>query len=630
MDPRPTVPPDPSEPGASPAAGPRALLATGLIFLAVHGALTWLLPPGGAWGWRFWGGNALRYLEPWFSLLWFAAGVAAVFVVALRGDRLAGEAAPARPAGNREDQAHAENAALRGLTGAPGDDRNEFDTGAARTMRGPAAVLGGAVAVMAAAAIVFVLLGSRYALLGDNLLRAREAEAGIGPPSESGIMKLFAFLASTWKAGAPGSGEAVMGAVSIAAGSIFAASAWWWSLRARGPSASLGMTFFALLSGGFVALFCRYIEVYPLPLALLFLATIAAERAAQGRGSAAVALILLAICIFLHRVSLLWLPALAAPMALRGTGIRTGIPTSRAASWIFGTTAAGAVAAVILAGRSSFLLDLLPTPDRAYTVFSIPHLSDFLNAQFLGSPLGLLAGMALVSLLRPPRIPAGTVILALAWLCPVTALFFFRPLLGGADWDILALATPFAALFCVRVLGRSRPRLLLLAAVLSAWNTLPWLAVQSSTASVDRVRDLVNSDQADYYRTHPAPLHLAFLFAANGLGDLQQKELLRGTEEWPEDPRFSHNLALLARARGSWDEAERHAETAYRIQPAYIAPLDILYEAYRRRGDRSRQARAGSAILEAAAQRPEMAGRYFSPSRLEEIRRELRMLEQPR
>ena len=441
------------------------------------------------------------------------------------------------------------------------------------------------------------------------------------------------------------SGGTVFRAVSVLSGGIYAAAGWYLCGRlcpsspgrpSPGDVNARLLLFLGLMSAGTVELFCGYLEVYPLVLALLLTATATAVAAAEGRLPGFIPILLAAVCVALHRVSLFWIPAALLPLILAGKG-RTvdGRLARRFTAVLLILELAGGL---VLAGKLSVLLPLLPRPETRYTLFSVPHLSDYFNAQFLGSVAGcLLLPPALLRLWRVERLPLSSLVLCWSAAVPAVGLFLFRPILGGADWDLLVLAAPFAFLAAASAMNdfdeaaagppRARtaahPAWIPVAVLFSVFNTVPWLLVQAGDASLARVRDLISTDAADYFLEHPAPLQLAFLFASNGLPDLQQEELKRGAQEFPADPRFAFNLAVLARDQGRPEDAERWALAAYSARRGYLPALDLLYDLYKSQNRRSDQEGAGRTILDAYSAEPALVRRYLPAERIAAIKNDL-------
>ena len=95
-----------------------------------------------------------------------------------------------------------------------------------------------------------------------------------------------------------------------------------------------------------------------------------------------------------------------------------------------------------------------------------------------------------------------------------------KMVLGAADWDIIAFVGLPLLLWTTAHAGRSsrlgrEPMAFLV--LLSLGNTWGFVLVNNGEASLTRIRDIVSTDPAPYYSSHPAGLHLASLFGANGL-----------------------------------------------------------------------------------------------------------------
>lgn len=473
--------------------------------------------------------------------------------------------------------------------------------------------------------IVCLLFRSMYAFLGDNFLRVQEALLGKSSPNEVGAMSTLHWLTRVAGATDLRGGQAVFVGVSYLAGVIFWAAltglCFLLARRASRPRSDVRWMLGGLAGSGIIALFCGYVEVYPLVLAVLALAVFAAVAAELGAVPRFVPVLVLAVAVLLHRVSLLWVPMALYPM-LSSSGLHRRLDGRT----ILGATLLlGILAAIGLQGRTPVLLPLVAA-DRGYSLFSMAHLSDFWNSQALGSLPGmLLAPIAVWMLFRRDPTPFSACgSLALGAIPPSLALFLFRPTLGGSDWDLLALATPFALVFAAwwavsAAENWARP-MLKVAVVLGCVNTLPWLAVQSGEISIQRTRDLVTTDRAPYFTKNPPPMHLSALFGSNGRTDLQREALLDGRRTYPDDPRYAVGLARLARSEKDWSSAERWALEAYQQDRMLLPALDVLYDAFGATGKTEEQFLAGMAILEAAEREHAVVEGYLSGGRLAEIR----------
>ncbi|MBK8232587.1 MAG: hypothetical protein IT349_15290 [Candidatus Eisenbacteria bacterium] len=465
--------------------------------------------------------------------------------------------------------------------------------------------------------VLFVVLRSEYAFLGDNFLRVHEAERGLSSPNEVGIMAIFHLGTRIARSHDWGDARGVITLVSWIAGALFVAVTLAFARRSAQP----GLVFSGLLAGGASLLFCGYVEVYPLVLAVGAASVHFAWRAARGDSPPWIAILLSAAAIALHRIAIVWAPVAVLPILLApGTTVpRRALWLALVLPWILGITA---VVATPLGG--GLLLPLFGGNNPHYQLLSAARLSDFLNAQWIGSFAGaLLAPVALLQVLRAPSIDRPTLVLGAAWYLPFVVLFFFRPTLGGADWDVLALASPFAALFALTVLPPAVPRAVV---ALSLALALPWIAAQHGDPAVARVRDLIRTDRGDYYRTHPPEMHLAMLFGSNRRFAEQEEELKAGAARFPKDPRYPYNLSALYRLQARWDLAETFATRSWQMERAYLPPVDVLYDVFRETGRREDQLLAGLALLEAYDSQREAVTKYLSERRIEQIRSEVEAL----
>ena len=490
----------------------------------------------------------------------------------------------------------------------------------------------------------------RYGLLGDNWLRVTEAVAGHGNGNERGAIAFYSALVSRFSDGTLEDAAEVFRNVGRISGLVYAMC---WiaitgALRGNVGERS-GITTFAIFSGAF-ALFCGYLEIYAPLLAILVLLLAISLRAVRNPRLAPIAPLLAVGAAAFHLAALLWLPMAMVPLLSRvfaPTRVRVLVATGAAATL-------GIAVALFLSRGHSLFLRIAPTDAKPYSLLSPAHLSDYANAQWLGSAPGLLLGVAgLIALWRSDSVERAdrrdvstgaddcvsteSWLTLWGWILPAIGLFVFNPVLGAADWDVLSLSAPFALAFALAALGsqgdtvthRLRTSRVFPIAAASAVLVAPaWFLLLNSSASLDWTSRLIEHDRADYYQTHPAPLHLAFLFRTNGLEDEANAQLERGRTLHPDDPRFPLGLARTAAAEGRWDDAEALAMESYGIVRGYLPALDILYDVYRETGNREDQIGVGELLLKSADADPEGVSTFLSSERLETIRTELRRLEQ--
>ncbi len=289
------------------------------------------------------------------------------------------------------------------------------------------------------------------------------------------------------------------------------------------------LTFGLLASLGLVQLFFGYVENYSFAAAGILIYLWLGIRALQGRRPLWLATLALAIANGLHPSTVILAPSLLflAWQRLRGNGGRpASLPTILAQVGLPMLLVAGGVillmetgghglAALLTSDRPGggdgrWLVPLFRTGTRweHYTLFSWPHLRDFLNEQLLVAP-GVLPALLLLGgawlRWKPPQRelpgsrtrlnhtaePMPAILGFLAWAAGAHLLltWLWNPDYGGQrDWDLFSLAAiPTALLLAVlapRLLTERRfllagmaPLLLVQALHTAAWiyqNTLPW------------------------------------------------------------------------------------------------------------------------------------------------------------
>lgn len=370
--------------------------------------------------------------------------------------------------------------------------------------------------------LLFWLLRSKYAFLGDNWLRLEQAVRGESLPYKWGSMLLahhaLALGESLWQL----SPRAVFALLNTAAGFPFAVGT---VLLARCLGSSTehrGLIHLGLLGIGAIQLFCGYVEVYSWAFASLTLALAATLRIADGR-SRLWGVVLFGFAAAFHLISLLFVLPLALLLLPggrarlhQGVGIWVGPWTVRLSGLAL---TAGAAAAPFFAPQ---LLHGYAAGNGDLSLFHPALWWERVNGLLLASPAGFLAGIVLlVQGFGSGRIIGGQrLLLAAAVLPALLGLVIMKMVLGAADWDIIAFVGLPLLLWTTAHAGRSsrlgRETMAFLV-LLSLGNTWGFVLVNNGEASLTRIRDIVSTDPAPYYSSHPAGLHLASLFGANGL-----------------------------------------------------------------------------------------------------------------
>ena len=244
--------------------------------------------------------------------------------------------------------------------------------------------------------------------------------------------------------------RSVYQALSRASGLIYVLFLLYYSLKIiRVESAAFVFVLLNLISAGTV-LFYGYVENYSIAtvaIQAMMLSSIAALS--KGRKSF-VPIVLFAAALFLHSISVVYLPALAVYIGLTFT---TG--TIRKTLWhrprlIIAVTAAASVVAYFIVrqwGPLFYRLSLLPLfGDRfttdGYYMLSGSHILDFVNLLFLLGIVPLVIGLFLL-MHKPGRGTDGErraqIFLAVATVFGLGAAFVLEPKLGMArDWDLMS------------------------------------------------------------------------------------------------------------------------------------------------------------------------------------------------
>ena len=474
--------------------------------------------------------------------------------------------------------------------------------------------------------LLFWAARSEYAFLGDNWLRLEQAVRGERLPYEWGSMVLAhraLLLGERFGGLEPRSALALL---NTAAGFVFCAAAAVLARRLGPNDLHRGLVHLALLGMGGVQLFCGYVEVYSWAFAAVT-GAVAATLAVPRGASAAPALLLFVLAGALHVIALLFaLPLLLLLVSGRSGRIRVS-PRAVAVGGLL--LAAGAAAAPLVLPK---LLHGYTAATGALTLLHPALWWERLNGLALASPLGLLTGIPLLLATGAAAREGATdhLILAAAAWPALLGLLPMKMVLGAADWDIIAFcAFPLVLLASAQIGKRISADSFAFLVFLSLCNAWGFVAVNAGEASVARIRDIVTGDPAPYYRSHPAPMHLAFLYASNGLPEERLRALKEGADLYPDDERMPYNLAVGYFERGELEEAERWAEKARATRRGYFPPIYLLYAIAERTGNADRQRILGRSILQAHGTDPATVQRFLPPERIEAVRRAVARLEDP-
>ncbi|MDA0746578.1 MAG: tetratricopeptide repeat protein [bacterium] len=265
-----------------------------------------------------------------------------------------------------------------------------------------------------------------------------------------------------------------------------------------------------LLSAGFLQLFCGYVENYALLLPALLLYLLAGLRALQNQLSPWVPALALALFLPLHFALVAFLPSLA--FLLWQSKKPAHFPD-------FAKTFAPLVSLMLvplvlfvfldihlftyfnkLAG--GHLLPLFAEPNfyQPYRLFSLAHMLDVLNQQFLAAPAACLVLFCFYK--RKGRDPQS-LFLCTATLFPFLFTFLANPEIGAfRDWDIFTLpALPFtlwaARHIAIQIPNRTHlTHVILLFCGAAALHTALWVGLNANTEAAEhRFKNLLSHTQ---------------------------------------------------------------------------------------------------------------------------------------
>lgn len=338
---------------------------------------------------------------------------------------------------------------------------------------------------------LFVALRSALHLLGDGYLMLREVEMRAvrsgNEPLALYVLDQLHIVGLRLGANA----EQVLRTYSYASGVLYVLLAFSAAAALRGESAERRLVTAALLTAGYMQIFCGYIETYALLFPGILAYVLIALRYLRGGRYLLWAPLFLALLTTYHYIAFMLSPSL---LALAWSARQRGqsgwaIALQLLPSPLFGLAVLRALGIDPLAYasglRGGHILPITAPPDfaQAYGLLAPAHLLDMVNVLLLAAPIGALL-ICSVGIHR--RRDAAAVFLALAALGPLLFSFCANPEIGAfRDWDILSAAllpTLLWVLYSAR-LNRLEPAggMLIIGAV--ALHALSWLALNADAES---------------------------------------------------------------------------------------------------------------------------------------------------
>ncbi|NNF07341.1 MAG: hypothetical protein HKN21_11320, partial [Candidatus Eisenbacteria bacterium] len=210
---------------------------------------------------------------------------------------------------------------------------------------------------------------------------------------------------------------------------------------------------------GATGVFFGQAENYPLPMLLMTLFFMLAQRVAKGGGPVWLLWVLFLVLVRSHATLMVWTPGLVYLTWFRLKGHR---PAAYWLPWILVVLGGATLYFVILKshfwpddlikGRRDLFLPFTTGPNLGfnYTLFNSAHLTDLVNsvAQLAAAPVLMLVGAMLASR-KTPRLRAWPGFLAQGTSLTLAFFFFLNPALSmPRDWDLFCLLGLTLLFFC--------------------------------------------------------------------------------------------------------------------------------------------------------------------------------------
>ncbi len=503
---------------------------------------------------------------------------------------------------------------------------------------------------------IFWIFRTRLHLLGDGYFRIRDLPQGRLHLQEwlDGFIHLVVHrviikLIPSWTP------ELTYSIISILCGGVFV----FLSLKLSSLLGKTGfgkvLIFFFLVSLGSIELFFGYVESYSILQVVLLAYILFAALYLSGKINILPALLAFVISIGLHIASLVFLPSFIYLLWERRSRIRadkvsspslkdvTAPPASakkrkvrlrKEISWTKTISNAFILAALVLAsflvvswilvvaiglqntGKGIFILPLKTPASYPFGMFSLAHISEFLNQLLLLSPLGisLLIFFLFFKIrfrfyghLTQPRSRRGfedrlTNFLILAISFALIYLFVFNFTLGSADWDLRSAPASFFGLLGVLLFLRwgekpsavhspstplrtspqsadPHPKMSagkrfkawgLVFIWFSLFHTVPWVLINAHhSRSVDRYLLIQENDPHPVDETNYNLTKIARILKFAGLTEEVSKVYQRGIERNPYEGRNYFNLARYYHKKQNFDQAILVLDTLFKIDPLY-------------------------------------------------------------
>ena len=423
--------------------------------------------------------------------------------------------------------------------------------------------------------VVFYLGQQKYALLGDGYLRPGEVAAGKYYRYSVGV-SFFCIQLQKWVGQWDDTGVLAFRIFSIAWGVPYVLLACAWSnLVGKLPHEKVFC--FALMTFiGAFQYFFGYIETYaPLPsfmLAFMLCGILALKQNRLPMWSTAC----FAAGAIMHVLSLFLTPAL---LFLWWCALARKYPIFRDRKVVAFALSVFALASSAFAiSISDDLLPLFPSDQYPYALFTVSHVWEFFNSQILSAPMAF--PLILLSFFLT-RFYRETAFLFIGATGAVFSLFVINAIRGSIDWDIFALSgVPLMALSTYTLQqikdGFVKKYACLFSCICAFLIIIPFVHVNNTDRSVNRVTQIFENDPGHYYYSHDFDLVLGMSFDSAGIDSLAEIHYEKSHEKNPLDRRTSFNMGIVLLRKNQYAESIPYFLSALELSPNYEKALDAL------------------------------------------------------
>ncbi|HNY54076.1 MAG: hypothetical protein KAX69_00645 [Chitinophagales bacterium] len=443
--------------------------------------------------------------------------------------------------------------------------------------------------------VLFYTFRIKYFLLGDMNLRVAQTLKQVFLSTEYLTMKfIYLFHVFLNKLHFKYSGEQTFKIQSILSGVLFIGTSLLLFKELYKKNSQLIFSIIYFIFNGFLLFYFGYIEVYSLPAFTFLFYLYISILVLNNKLHYIFAIIALAIAVGFHNFSLILMPSLF--YVLYKKTLLSNLPLNKIPPFVYfisGILSLGLfykIGAVL--NFNYFLPFSVELDDKRMTLFSIQHIWEFCNAQFLGggSFLFLICFCFLPLLLNKGKRDSISNFLLLGTFFSILFTFSLDAQRGSGDWDIYSFPCIVASIFVIYYLflnttlfaSKKGFILLLLTSLLfNIYNSTAWFIINHTDKSISKIENMLINDPGSYYQISlPAEMGLAINFRENKLAKESLKFYKLASEKYPYDARALYNYASLLFELKKINECQNVLEKNITNSPYYANSYPLLISIY--------------------------------------------------